>query len=232
VTRNLRSEKLRLVIQEQGYWYRDQSSFDDFFTAMVEAGGWWDPDSAIPAFRRLYSTPTGRYELSSTQLREAGAAAGDRAANGLPEYREQRPAVAAGAEADYPYQLSTFYLLTSLERHGVNVPILQEMPSPRFEDNAWLPWIEVDPRLAARLGIADGDPVQLISPKGRVETRARLVAGRFEDVIHAPVAMGHASTTRWTERDEAEPSRALVDVADGLKGIGVASATAVRLERA
>ncbi len=233
VIRERKSEELRRVIQGQGYWDREHADFEAFFAALVEAGGWWDPDNAIPSFRRRYRTPSGKYEFDSGLLRRflAGGQANGTLVTGLPEFIPPGPAIPAGAAENYPYQLKTFSLLTSLERHSVNVPILQEMPTPQFEDQAWAPWIEIDPRLAEKLGIRDGNKVWVVSPKARVRTTARLVPGAFEDVVSMPVSMGHASSGRWTERDAAEPAAILVDVEDRLKGIGVPSATFVRLEK-
>jgi anaerobic selenocysteine-containing dehydrogenase len=61
-------------------------------------------------------------------------------------------------------------------------------------------WVELAPTDARRLGIAEGDWVRLESPRGRLETRARLTAIR-EGVVFAPFHYGY-----W-DQDAAENGR-------------------------
>ena len=95
----------------------------------------------------------------------------------------------------------------------------------------YLSWVEVHPRLAHDLRLDDGSEVFVVSPKGKVRARLRVVPGKLDDVVAMPLFVGHASEERWTRRGGGDPTSLVVDVEDSLKGIGVPSATRVRIER-
>ncbi len=61
------------------------------------------------------------------------------------------------------------------------------------------PRVEIDPGLAERHGIGEGDWVRIETPRGRLRQRARLVPGLGPNVVNAE---------RWwyPEREGAEPS--------------------------
>jgi anaerobic selenocysteine-containing dehydrogenase len=122
---------------------------------------------------RGFSTPTRKFELSSTLLESWGY-------DPLPAFREpvESPVSTPELYRDYPYILVT----------GAR--------SPGFfhTENRQLPWlrelhpdpaIEIHPDTAAKLGIAEGDWVVIESPRGRVRQRARLFGGILPGVVGA-----------------------------------------------
>lgn len=48
------------------------------------------------------------------------------------------------------------------------------------------PFVELHPRLAARLGVADGDPLAVVSRRGRAVAPARITTGIRPDTVFMP----------------------------------------------
>jgi anaerobic selenocysteine-containing dehydrogenase/Fe-S-cluster-containing dehydrogenase component len=63
--------------------------------------------------------------------------------------------------------------------------LLQEVPDP-LTTIAWGGWAEIHPTTAAKLGVATGDLVRVVTDAGRTELPALLYAGVREDVLAVP----------------------------------------------
>lgn len=122
---------------------------------------------------RGFSTPTGKFELYSTKLREWGY-------DPLPQFREppESPRSRPDLRTDYPYVLIT----------GAR------QPGFFHSENRQLPWarelhpdpiVEIHPQTAAAEGIRDGDWVVITSPRGAVRQKAALSEGLDPRVISA-----------------------------------------------
>ena len=94
-----------------------------------------------------------------------------------------------GPSVDYPLLLTTgrtvyhFHTRTKTRR------------ARQLNDSAPEVWIEISPRDADELGIAEGDLVRVESPRGALEARAR-IAGIREGMVFAPFHYGY-----WDEGD-------------------------------
>ena len=136
----------------------------------LKASGVWQGPLRHRKFERGLPTPSGKIELYAESFAKHGA-------NPLPEYRE--PAVRPDAE--YPFQLVN----TKLETHCN----LTTQDSPLLLRIAPENWAELNTEDARRLGIADGDRIEIASPLGRVEITARVRAGIRPGVVS--VRHGH-----------------------------------------
>jgi anaerobic selenocysteine-containing dehydrogenase/Fe-S-cluster-containing dehydrogenase component len=72
---------------------------------------------------------------------------------------------------------------------------LQEIPDP-VTKVVWDGWIEVHPDTARRLGLAEGDLVEVRSPHGRVTTTVRVYRGLHPDVVAMPLGYGRTPALR------------------------------------
>ncbi len=71
-----------------------------------------------------------------------------------------------------------------------NIPWLQEMPDP-MTSVIWGSWVEINPRTAASLGVADGDLVEIKSTQGAVQAPAVIYPAIRPDVVAMPLGQGH-----------------------------------------
>jgi anaerobic selenocysteine-containing dehydrogenase len=69
----------------------------------------------------------------------------------------------------------------------------------------WGSWVEINPRTAASLGIADGDLVEVSSYHGSVRAPALLYPAIRPEVIAMPYGQGHTAYGRYAKGKGANP---------------------------
>ena len=106
------------------------------------------------------------------------------------------------------------------------------MPDP-ITSAMWSSWVEINPQTAARLGIADGDVVEIASRHGAVRAPAVLSPGIAPDVLAMPVGQGHETFTRYASGRGANPVKLLAPTVEPETGALAWAATRViaRVER-
>ncbi|MFQ5892815.1 MAG: molybdopterin-dependent oxidoreductase, partial [Nitrospinota bacterium] len=237
-------DSLRAVLLRPGFWFQPHKSFEEFWEAMVGAGGWWDFAYYYRDYPRVLRSASGRYEFYSQELKQrleavagegrAGEvltrfgvrARGDQAF--LPHYEEP---TAVGAEDDYPFHLVTYKLMTHAGGRGANQPWLQEALSVHIQ-GAWNSWVEINPETAHRLGIHDGETVWVESPAARIRLKARLYPGVMPHVVAVPFEHGHTHYGRWAAGQGENPNRLVPTLPPSIAGTIPVGAVRVRVAKA
>lgn len=80
-------------------------------------------------------------------------------------------------------------------RHA-NLPWLQEAPD-QISKAVWDSWAELHPKTAAKLGVKDGDYIEIQSSEGVITTRAFLYKGVHPDAVAVPMGRGHTNYGRY-----------------------------------
>ena len=91
---------------------------------------------------------------------------------------------------------------------GANRPWLQELPDP-VTKMTWSSWVEIHPDTARRLGIAEGDHIEVKSAAGVVTVPAYVYPGIRPDVVAMPIGQGHTAFGRYAEETGASAYRLL-----------------------
>jgi anaerobic selenocysteine-containing dehydrogenase len=208
-------------MEERGWWLGTQPSFEAFWNAVLEGGGWTDPFYDYADGARLRRTNTGKVELMPAevlrQLDPTRRSAGPYRFNG---HRDD-----PGPTAERPLRLQP-YRLSTLASGTVGLqPWLAERPTT-FPDVHWVPWVEVNPATARALGLADGVMAWVVSLRGRYRARVKHFPGAARDVVIAPYGLKHP------DGELANPLQLLDGAADPLTGLPSWATTFVRLERA
>ena len=94
----------------------------------------------------------------------------------------------------------------------------------------WSTWVEVNPQMAARLGVSDDDIVRVVSPHGMLEAPVVVFPGLRPDVGAIPIGQGHTDYGRFAEGRGANPVVILAPATDSETGSLAWGATRVRLE--
>lgn len=133
------------------------------------------------------------------------------------------PAGLAGPKEMPPRGGTTFTLMTypsvaHFDGRGANKPWLQELPDPMTR-LVWGSWVEMGPDDAARLGIADGDRIQVSSPYGRFELPAHIYRGLRPGFVAIPVGQGHTAYGRYADGAGVNPFE-LLDAKPSADGSG------------
>ena len=146
-----------------------------------------------------------------------------------------RPPVSTDAQFDgdpqqYPFHFLPYPSSTFLDGSLAHLPWLQEMPDP-LTSAMWSSWVEINPATAARLGIGQGDVVEIASAHGTVRTAAMVSPGIAPDVLAMPVGQGHQTFTRYASGRGENAVALLAPVAEATTGALAWAATRVRLSR-
>lgn len=226
-------------------------SFNRFWDEFVNRGVWSAPPYRFGEWERILTTPSGKFEFYSQNLkrtletlteREAAErgttieaameellqelglrARGDELY--MPHYEFPRW---VGEESEYPLHLNVYQLMALYDGQVANSPWLQEIAGLHIKE-MWGNWVEINPETARELGIADGDLVWVESPRGRIRAKARLYPGAMPGVVNMPLGQGHVAHGRWAKGRGANPKRIIGNEYDYLGGLAAWSSTRVRI---
>ncbi|GAB3858033.1 hypothetical protein GCM10029963_57020 [Micromonospora andamanensis] len=138
-------------------------------------------------------------------------------ADGLARFHpvEHRPA-AEEVCADYPLYFTTGRVLAQYQSgtQTRRVAALRRAAPEAF--------VELHPDLAERLGVADGEPVRVLSRRGEFQAPARLSPGIRPDTVFAPFHWGGRARANSVTNDAVDP----------ISGMPEFKICAVRVEKA
>lgn len=181
--------------------------FDTFWERLREKGVWTLPENQP----RATNHPRLTFDFSPVLA-----------------YRRE-PEFAGEANA-YPFYLYLYQSLAFSDGRGANQPWLQEMPDP-MTTVAWGTWVEINPKTAAQLGIAEGDLIAVESPYGQVQAPALLFPGARPDTINMPVGQGHEAYGRYARHRGANPIQILAPLTEPVSGALAWAATRVNVSK-
>ena len=124
-----------------------------------------------------------------------------------------------------PYPSSAF-----LDGSLAHLPWLQEMPDP-LTSAMWSNWVEINNRTATRLGIGNGDIVEITSSQGTVRAPAVVSPGLAPDVVAMPVGQGHQMFTRYATGRGSNPVPLIAPLTEAATGEWAWAATRVKIAR-
>jgi anaerobic selenocysteine-containing dehydrogenase len=135
-----------------------------------------------------------------------------------------------GDAGQYPFHFLPYPSSAFLDGSLSHLPWLQEMPDP-LTSAMWSSWVEINPATAERLGIGQGDVVEIASTQGAVRTAAMLSPGIAPDMLAMPVGQGHQTFTRYASGRGENPVDLLAPMVEPATGGLAWAATRVRIAR-
>jgi anaerobic selenocysteine-containing dehydrogenase len=182
----------------------DAKTDDDFWDAAQTQGGWW-------------STPAAAHNPEGVAAKHAPVSPA------APEF--------AGAAGDFPFYFLPYVSQSFGDGSLAHLPWLQELPDV-MTSAMWSSWVEIHPKTGERLGIQQGDLVEIASPQGSVRAPAILSPGIAPDMVAMPVGQGHENFSRFASGRGANPLSILAPLAEHETGSLAWAATRVKLVRA
>jgi anaerobic selenocysteine-containing dehydrogenase len=177
----------------------------DAWTEAQEKGGWWgNPPASLAA------APTPIAQSPSALSWEE------------PKFD--------GNAQEYPLHVLPYVSSAFLDGSLAHLPWLQELPDP-MTSAMWSSWVEINPTTAAKLGISDGDIVDVVSTSGSVRLAAVLTPGIAPDIVAIPAGQGHRTFTRYASGRGATPVDVLAPMAVDRVGTVAWAATRVKVAR-
>ncbi len=114
----------------------------------------------------------------------------------------------SGARENYPFVLHPYLSPTLHDGRGANLPWLQELPDPTTSV-VYGSWVEINPVTAGKLGLTEGDLVEVQSPHGSITAPVYVYPAIMPDVIAMPIGQGHAEFGRYAKNRGANPLKIL-----------------------
>lgn len=136
-----------------------------------------------------------------------------------------------GSASDYPFHFLPYASPAFGDGSTAHLPWLQELPDP-LTSAMWSSWVEINPKTAEKMGIADGDLVDVTSSQGTLRVPAVVFPGIAPDVIAMPVGQGHEQFTRYASNRGANAVALLAPLVEKETGALAWAATRVKVARA
>ncbi len=194
-------------LQQQRRGSVQEPDFERFWNRLLQTGGWWDETSA--------NRGTG----------DAGTAA-----SAVGRLTSNLPRAQFAGDGDYRFNLVLFEHNTLGTGAGAHIPWMQQTPDP-ITSATWNSWVELNPRTAQELGVAEGDIVRVESPNDAIEVPAYIHPAAPPTVAAIPLGQGHARYGRWATQRGANPMRLLAPLTEQATGSLAYGATRVKLTK-
>lgn len=138
--------------------------------------------------------------------------------------------VPAAEDVGYPLQLIPSVSASMRDGRNANQPWLQESPDP-LTTVVWDSWVEIHPQTAAKLGIVEGDIVEVASRSGSIKAQAYVFPGIHPDAVSVPLGYGHEAMGRYAKGVGANVFKMLDPVLDKDTGELAMNETRVKLSK-
>ncbi len=164
----------------------EATSSGEFWTKLLQRGGWWDEGTAGPGAVRP----------------EQGLLSRIAAKGSVPQFPGK------GMSADTFY-LTPFAHNTLLDGRHAHLPWLQGTPDP-LTTIAWQTWVEISDEDAKRLKVKEGDVVRVESSQGSIRALAYPTPAVPPGTVSVPLGQGRRNGSEYaTDRPEDESSNVM-----------------------
>lgn len=133
-------------------------------------------------------------------------------------------------DAEYPLRLIPSPRLGLWDGRHANIPWLQEAPD-QISKVVWDSWAELHPSTAARLGVQEGDVVEIASAHGAIKVKVYVFKGVHPDAIAVPLGQGHEDYGRYAKGLGVNPLKILSPAVDAKTGELALYSTRVKATR-
>jgi len=134
-------------------------------------------------------------------------------------------------DAQYPLTLIPSARLGLWDGRHANLPWLQEAPD-QMTKVVWDSWVEIHPRTAAKMGVKEGDLINVASEQGTIKAKAYIYKGVNQDSIAIPIGQGHKGYGRYADGVGVNPLQILNPAVDKKTGELAMFATRVKISKA
>jgi len=225
----LRSEYGQLGIEKGSL---AAASTDEFWEKLQEQGVWSSTAVPLRPVREFVTMPLAKTWPQPREgfwWRTALSVSLEKAMVAPPPATLREPEF-DGPENEFPYHFLPFESPQFGDGSLAHLPWLQEMPDP-LSTAMWSTWVEINPKTAERLGIKQGDQIEVASQHGKLLAPALVNPGIAPDVVAMPVGQGHENFTRYASGRGANPISILAPMIVPETGSLAWAATRVKISR-
>src|SRR6266566_2450617 len=135
-----------------------------------------------------------------------------------------------GDASEYAFHFLPYPSQALLDGSLAHLPLLQELPDP-MSSAVWSSWVEINTQTAEKLGIRQGDWIEITSKQGSLRVPAFPSPGIAPDVVAMPAGQGHENFTRYATGRGANPISILAPIVESETGALAWAATRVKITR-
>jgi anaerobic selenocysteine-containing dehydrogenase len=190
------------------------------------------PDVLLEVGRKLAKPVSLPWESFEAMLKEGGSPALTRRAGIAPpvSLALETEAKFDGDPQQYGFHFLPYPSIAFLDGSLAHLPLLQELPDP-MSSAVWSSWVEINLRTAEKMGIQQGDVVEITSTQGSIRVPAFPSPGIAPDVVAMPAGQGHENYTRYATGRGANPIEILAAVTESETGTIAWAATRVKIAK-
>lgn len=219
-------------LRKRGWQVYSYPAFADFWRLLQEKGGWWDPGEYPEVDwkkRKKFTFPTAT-RLDALRKERALLSRGEETQKGDTPSNKRSGGPARKAETPDSFLLAPFTTLMNMTGEGASQPLLQEISGliPRVY---WEPWAEMHPERAKKLSLEDGNFIRVVSGKGSVILRVKVVPTVSSEILAVPFGSGHKESGRYAKNIGTNPVALIDHLVDPLSGRNSWESTHVRVEK-
>jgi len=159
----------------------------------IGKGVWTGKEYEYKKEKRLFATPSKKFEFYSGNLKALLTKRGKRAKGDLdflPHYQEVK---FLGEKEKYPFILLPYKPLMAMENGSQNYPWAQEIFLP-MQGIGWDTLVEMNSETAENLKLRDGSAVWVESPFQKIKARLKCSEGIHPQVVAIACGQGHYAT--------------------------------------
>jgi len=190
-------------LKDRGWQALEYSTFAEFWNVLLAEGGWWDPISSKVRTDQLFNTKSGKFDFYSLSLMEAMNSyvfSPDNPIKNMEEllakwsihsfgdqvYLPHFEAPRFDSESfEYPYHFMSYRLITNNPDIAVPLGLAQELSGLNSRE-FWNPWLEINPETAKAEDIYEDDLISLVSSKGTITARVRILPTVMPGTVMMP----------------------------------------------
>jgi anaerobic selenocysteine-containing dehydrogenase len=135
-----------------------------------------------------------------------------------------------GDPGQYGFHFLPYPSIAFLDGSLAHLPLLQELPDP-MSSAIWSSWVEINMQTAERMGIRQGDILEITSSQGSIRVPAFPSPGIAPDVVAVPAGQGHENYTRYATGRGVNPVEILAPVMEPQTGALAWAATRVKIAK-
>lgn len=207
------------------------SSFEDMWDKLRNNGLWFNvPD--VCTKRCKFNTPSGRFEFFSQRLmrysnnlKEMGIQKkGDEAF--MPHYEKLRIET-----SDYPFKMVPYEIINLSSGWIPSPPFVYKtlFDTQLIRNDSF---VDINPKLARKLGLKQGDKILVSSPSGSIKARVNITETAMPDVVFIPMGFGHTGYDEFIKDKGSNPNDIIYGKKDPISGHGIWWTTPVRIVKA
>jgi len=223
-------------LKKRGWQAFEYSNFEEFWSVLIERGGWWDPLILESKSNKIFNNNSGKFEFFARTIMEKidtqinltelpKEASEDLYRHWKIDAREdliylphlEKPRF-INNHTDYPYHLLPYQLLST---NGSSFPsgLLSEL-SGLYSREYWNSWVEINPNTADSLNLDEGEKVRVISADGEITLKVKIVPTVMPEIIMLPLC-----------RSDFTPDTLFCPDSDLMSNVPSMNSTKVRVEK-